>query len=123
MRDGDRALLTRKSFWPNGRYGLVAGFVDVGECPEGAAQREVQKEVWVEIHDLQYAGSQYWPFPSRIMVGFTAAYSGGEVRVDRQKLEDTRWFSVHDLPDVPPQTCASQRASRSSIGASLRLSP
>jgi NAD+ diphosphatase len=103
VRDGDRVLLTRKSFWPKGRYGLVAGFVDVGESLEGAAEREVREEVGVEIRDLRYAASQYWPFPSQLMVGFTAAYSGGEVTVNRHELEDARWFSVHDLPDLPPR--------------------
>jgi len=103
VRDGDRVLLTRKAFWPTGRYGLVAGFVDPGESLEEAAAREVREEVGVEIRDLRYAASQYWPFPSQLMVGFTAAYSGGEVTVNRHELEDARWFSVHDLPDLPPR--------------------
>ncbi len=103
VRDGDRVLLTRKSFWPKGRYGLIAGFVDVGESLEGAAAREVREEVGVEIRDLQYAGSQYWPFPSQLMIGFLAAYAGGELRVSRDELEDARWFSVGDLPDLPPR--------------------
>jgi len=103
VRDGDRVLLTRKSFWPKGRYGLIAGFVGVGESLEAAAQREVREEVGVTIRDLSYAGSQYWPFPSQLMIGFIAEYSGGEIRVDRDELEDARWFSVHDLPDLPPK--------------------
>ncbi len=103
VRDGDRVLLTRKAVWPKGRYGLVAGFVDVGESLEGAAAREVHEEVGVDIRDLRYAASQYWPFPSQLMVGFTAAYSGGDLTVNRQELEDARWFSVHDLPDLPPK--------------------
>ena len=103
VRDGERVLLTRKSFWVKGRYGLVAGFVDSGESLEGAAQREVEEEVGVQIRDLTYIASQYWPFPSQLMVGFTAAYSSGEVRVDHEELEDARWFSVHDLPDLPPK--------------------
>lgn len=103
VRDGDRVLLTRKAFWPKGRYGLVAGFVDVGESLEGAAAREVHEEVGVEIRDLRYAGSQYWPFPGQLMVGFTAAYSGGDLTVNRHELEDARWFSVRDLPDLPPK--------------------
>jgi NAD+ diphosphatase len=103
VRDGERVLLTRKSFWPKGRYGLVAGFVDAGESLEGAAAREVREEVGVEIRDLQYAGSQYWPFPSQLMIGFLAAYAGGELRVSRDELEDARWFSVGDLPDLPPR--------------------
>ena len=68
VREGDRVLLTRKSFWPKGRYGLIAGFVDVGESLEGAAEREVREEVGVEIRDFRYAGSQYWPFPSQLMI-------------------------------------------------------
>jgi NAD+ diphosphatase len=103
VRDGDRVLLTRKAFWPKGRFGLVAGFVDVGESLEGAAAREVREEVGVEIDDLRYAGSQYWPFPSQLMVGFTAAYVRGDLTVNRQELEDARWFSVQDLPDLPPK--------------------
>jgi NAD+ diphosphatase len=103
VRDGDRVLLTRKSFWPKGRYGLVAGFVDIGETLEGAASREVREEVGVEIRDPRYAGSQYWPFPSQVMIAFTASYAGGDLRVNQAELEDARWFSVHDLPDLPPK--------------------
>jgi NAD+ diphosphatase len=103
VRDGERVLLTRKSFWAKGRYGLIAGFVDSGESLEGAAQREVEEEVGVQIRDLTYIASQYWPFPSQLMVGFTAAYSSGDVKVDHEELEDARWFSIHDLPDLPPK--------------------
>jgi NAD+ diphosphatase len=101
IRDGDRVLLTRKSFWSKGRYGLVAGFVDIGESLEAAARREIREEVGVEVRDLQYVASQYWPFPSQLMVGFVATYAGGEVRLDHTELEDARWFSVTDLPDLP----------------------
>ncbi len=103
VRDADRVLLTRKAFWPKGRYGLIAGFVDVGESLEGAAEREVREEVGVRIRDLRYVASQYWPFPSQLMVGFTAAYANGDLTVNRHELEDARWFSVHDLPDLPPK--------------------
>jgi NAD+ diphosphatase len=101
IRDGDRVLLTRKSFWAKGRYGLVAGFVDIGESLEAAARREIREEVGVEVRDLQYVASQYWPFPSQLMVGFVATYAGGEVQPDHTELEDARWFSVTDLPDLP----------------------
>jgi len=102
IRDGERVLLTRKSFWVQGRYGLVAGFVDVGESLEAAVRREVAEEVGVEVRDIRYIASQYWPFPSQLMIGFTAAYAGGELRVDRTEIEDARWFSVHALPNLPP---------------------
>jgi NAD+ diphosphatase len=103
VRDGDQVLLTRKSFWPPGRYGLIAGFVEAGESLEGAAHREVREEAGVEIGNLQYVGSQYWPFPSQLMVGFTAAYSHGRLQVNQSELEDARWFSVHCLPELPPR--------------------
>ena len=103
IRDGDRVLLTRKSFWAKGRYGLVAGFVDIGESLEAAARREIREEVGVEVRDLRYVASQYWPFPSQLMVGFVATYAGGEARPDHTELEDARWFSVSDLPDLPGQ--------------------
>jgi NAD+ diphosphatase len=103
VRDGDRVLLARKSFWAKGRYGLVAGFVDAGESLEAAACREVLEETGIEIRDLNYVASQYWPFPSQLMVGFTAGYARGDLNVNKAELEDARWFSVHDLPDLPPK--------------------
>jgi NAD+ diphosphatase len=102
VRDGDRVLLTRKSFWPPRRYGLVAGFVDRGESLEEAVRREVREETGVEIRDIRYVASQYWPFPSQLMIGFTARYAGGELTVDHGELDDARWFTVQELPDLPP---------------------
>ena len=101
VRDGDRVLLTRKSFWAKGRYGLVAGFVDIGESLEATVRREIREEVGVEVRDIRYVGSQYWPFPSQLMVGFVATYAGGEIRVDHSELEDARWFPLAELPEIP----------------------
>lgn len=103
VRDGERVVLTRKSFWPKNRYGLVAGFVDAGESLEEAVRREVLEEVGFQVTEIRYVASQYWPFPSQLMIGFTARYAGGELSVDREELEDARWFSVHALPDLPPK--------------------
>lgn len=96
-------LLTRKAQWPAGRYSLVAGFLEPGECLEEAVVREVREEVGVEITDLRYLGSQNWPFPSQLMAGFTARFTGGDVRVQFDELEDARWFPVDDLPMLPPR--------------------
>ena len=101
VRDGDRVLLARKAGWAPGRYALVAGFVDNGECLEGAVQREVKEEVGVDVKDIQYVGSQNWPFPSQLMVGFVAEYAGGEITIDADELEDARWFSRDALPNGP----------------------
>jgi NAD+ diphosphatase len=101
VRDGDRCLLARKREWAPGRYALVAGFVDNGECLEGAVEREVKEEVGVDVKDIRYVGSQNWPFPSQLMVGFVATYAGGDVRVDPDELEDARWFPVGHLPNSP----------------------
>jgi NAD+ diphosphatase len=101
VRDGDRFLLARKQEWAPGRYALVAGFVDNGESFEGAVAREVKEEVGVDVTDIEYVGSQNWPFPSQIMVGFVARYAGGDVQVDAQELEDARWFTRETLPISP----------------------
>jgi NAD+ diphosphatase len=99
--DGDRCLLARKSIWAPGRYALVAGFVDNGECLEGAVRREVKEEVGVDVKDVRYVGSQNWPFPSQLMCGFIASYAGGEITIDREELEDARWFPRDQLPNGP----------------------
>jgi NAD+ diphosphatase len=101
VRDGDRCLLARKAIWAPGRYALVAGFVDNGESLEGAVRREVKEEVGVDVDDIQYVGSQNWPFPSQLMVGFVARYAGGEVTIDAEELEDARWFPKGQLPSRP----------------------
>ncbi|HZV94659.1 MAG TPA: NAD(+) diphosphatase [Candidatus Nitrosocosmicus sp.] len=101
VKDGDRVLLARKREWAPGRYALVAGFVDNGESLEGAVAREVKEEVGVDVTDIQYVGSQNWPFPSQIMLGFIATYAGGQVAVDPDELDDARWFPHDALPDGP----------------------
>lgn len=95
-------LLARQAQWPTGRYGLVAGFLDFGESLEEAVIREVREETGVEVKDLRYIGSQSWPFPSQVMAGFTAEYAGGALCVDRNELEDARWFPLDNLPELPP---------------------
>jgi NAD+ diphosphatase len=101
VRDGRRVLLARKSAFAPGRYALVAGFVDNGESLEGCVAREVKEEVGVDVKDITYVGSQNWPFPSQLMIGFVATYAGGEVIIDRDELEDARWFDVSALPPGP----------------------
>ena len=101
VKDGDRCLLARKAGWAPNRYALVAGFVDNGESLEAAVAREVKEEVGVDVTDIRYVGSQNWPFPSQLMVGFVARYAGGEIAIDPEELEDARWFPATALPDLP----------------------
>jgi NAD+ diphosphatase len=103
VRRAGEVLLTRKASWPPGRYSLVAGFLDFGECLEEAAAREVLEETGVLVQNIRYVGSQCWPFPSQLMAGFIADYAGGEVVVEEKELEDARWFPVDALPLLPPQ--------------------
>ena len=102
IEDGPRVLMTRQPRFPPGMYGLVAGFVDPGESLEACVVREVREETGLEVSDIVYFGSQPWPFPHQIMIGFTARYAGGELRVDTEELEDARWFHRDAMPTLPP---------------------
>ncbi len=103
VRRKGEVLLTRKAEWPAGRYSLVAGFLEVGECLEETVAREVLEETGVTVGAIEYVGSQAWPFPSQLMAGFVADYASGEVVVETSELEDARWFSVDALPTLPPR--------------------
>ena len=102
IRPGE-VLLTRKPEWAPNRYSLVAGFQDFGEALEETAIREVAEETGVKAGNVRYVGSQCWPFPSQVMVGFVADYVSGEVCVDKAELDDARWFPVDALPKLPPK--------------------
>ncbi len=102
VEDGSRILLTRAAHFPEGMYGLVAGFVEPGESLEACAKREVMEETGVHIRDVRYVASQPWPFPSQLMVGFTATYESGDLKVDTHELEDANWFELDALPQIPP---------------------
>ncbi len=98
VRRGDEFLLARKAEWLTGRYSLIAGFLEFGESLEECVQREVREETGIEVTNIHYVGSQNWPFPSQLMAGFVAEYAGGEIVVDRDELEDARWFSLKKMP-------------------------
>jgi NAD+ diphosphatase len=102
VSDGDRLLLARSAHFPARMYSTLAGFVEPGESLEETAAREVREEVGIEVRNLRYFGSQPWPFPSSLMVAFTAEYAGGELRPDETEIEDVAWFAPDALPPVPP---------------------
>jgi NAD+ diphosphatase len=103
VRRPGELLLTRKAEWPPGRYSLVAGFLDPGECLEEAVAREVLEETGIQVANIRYIGSQSWPFPSQLMTGFVADYVSGEICIEEKELEDVRWFRLDALPQLPPK--------------------
>lgn len=113
VTDGARALLGRQASWPAGRYSTIAGFVEPGESLEDAVAREVLEETGVTVTDPAYHSSQPWPFPSSLMLGFTATASADSVPRADEELEDARWFTREDLasgnPGLPPPQSVSYR--------------
>ena len=103
VKRGDNVLLARSPGFPRGMYSVLAGFVEPGESIEEAISREVCEEVGVEVENVWYFGSQPWPFPHSLMIGFTADYAGGELRVEPAEIEDAAWFGADDLPAIPPK--------------------
>ncbi|HEY2733829.1 MAG TPA: NAD(+) diphosphatase [Polyangiales bacterium] len=103
VRAGDECLLARSPTWPVGMFSALAGFVEAGESLEQAALREVREVTGLEIGELQYFGSQPWPFPASLMIGFVARASSREFHVDGKELESARWVSRGQLlaPDSP----------------------
>ena len=98
---GDEVLLARSHRFPEGMYSALAGFVEPGETVEGALIREVAEEVGVRVRDLEYRGSQPWPFPNSLMLGFFAEYAGGEIVPEAAEIADAAWFPVDALPTIP----------------------
>lgn len=98
---GDEILLARSPRHPPGFYSVIAGFVEAGETLEETVVREVQEETGIRVQNIRYFGSQPWPFPHSLMVGFTADYAGGELTIDRTELEDAGWYTAANLPLVP----------------------
>jgi NAD+ diphosphatase len=100
---GDTVLLGKNARFPLPMYSTLAGFVEPGETLEETVHREIREETGIEVRDIRYFGSQPWPFPDSLMIAFTAAYAGGELRPDPAELSDARWFGVDELPVVPPR--------------------
>ncbi|MBP5856325.1 NAD(+) diphosphatase [Marivibrio halodurans] len=98
---GDRAVLGRQPVWPPGMHSVLAGFVEPGESLEDAVAREVMEEVGLPVADVTYKSSQPWPFPSSIMLGFTARATGFDLRVAEDEIESARWMSRAELLASP----------------------
>lgn len=98
----DEILLGRSAHFPPGIYSVLAGFVEAGESVEAAVRREVAEESGIEVGAIRYFGSQPWPFPHSLMLGFQADYAGGALRLGDAELEDADWFRRDEMPSLFP---------------------
>ena len=100
---GDEILLGRSHNFPPGIFSVLAGFVEPGESAEEAVIREVYEETRITVEDVRYFGSQAWPFPNSLMLGFTARYASGSVDTDHDdEMEAADFFHVNELPATFP---------------------
>ncbi len=100
-RDADEILLVQSHNFSGDYYGLVAGFCETGETLEESACREIWEETGLRVRNLRYCGSQPWPYPSVLMVGFSAEYESGELSLQRSELRKGQWFRRNALPHIP----------------------
>ncbi|SDZ23288.1 NAD+ diphosphatase [Lysobacter sp. yr284] len=96
VSDGERLLLGRQAAWPPRRFSVIAGFVEPGESLEQTVAREVLEETGVRVRDCRYLGSQPWPFPGALMLGFEARAEAGEPH-SSEELEEVRWFTLEEI--------------------------
>ncbi|OOM16048.1 NAD(+) diphosphatase [Clostridium saccharobutylicum] len=97
----DKILLAHNKGFKNNKYSLIAGFVEAGEDLESAVKREVFEEVGIKIKNINYYTSSPWSFPNSLMIGFTAEYESGEIKVDGEEIMHADWFTKDNFPNIP----------------------
>ena len=102
-------LLAHGTRFPSGRYSVLAGFVEPGESLEEAVERELFEEVGIRVRDIRYFGSQPWPFPHGIMIGFRAQCAAGEITLEDGELAEAGWYNTENLPTVPQKLSIARR--------------
>lgn len=99
--DETEVLLAWGRQFPGRFYSALAGFVEPGESLEETVHREVREEVGIEVTDVRYFGSQPWPFPHSLMLGFRATYVSGDIKIQEEEIVEADWYRADDLPPVP----------------------
>jgi NAD+ diphosphatase len=108
VKKGEEVLLARSPSSPPELFSVIAGFNEPGENLEQTVHREVSEEVGIAVKNLRYFGSEPWPFPDSLMIGFVADYAGGDIRIDNREIEAAGWFTRDNLPSFPPKTSISR---------------
>jgi NAD+ diphosphatase len=90
-------------------YSTIAGFVELGETLEEAVVREVREETSISVKEIRYFGSQPWPFPHSLMIGFTASYDAGQITLSDEENVDAGWFTADNLPTLPDKISIARR--------------
>jgi len=101
VHSGGEVLLGRNHMFPEGLFSTLAGFVEPGESIEETVIREVKEEVGVNVSNLSYRGSQPWPFPNSLMLGFHAEYLSGDIVLQEDEIAEADWFPCTNLPLIP----------------------
>ena len=99
----NKILLSHYAAFKGNMHTIIAGFVEPGETLEECIKREILEEVGIQVRNIKYFGSQPWPFPNSLMIGFTAEYESGEISVDREEISEAGWYDVNSLPELPPK--------------------
>lgn len=107
-KDG-QVLLARAARFKTDFFSVLAGFVEPGETLEDTVHREIEEEVGIKVRDVRYFGSQPWPFPDSLMIGFTAKYASGELTIDRTEIVEAGWFHPENLPKIPGNVSIARR--------------
>ena len=109
VKKGKELLLLRNKIYKHDFYSVLAGFVEPGESLEECLVREVREEANIEVKNIRYFASQSWPFPNSLMVGFTADYAGGDLRVDGKEIADAGWYRPDNFPKIPGSISIARR--------------
>lgn len=104
-----QVLLARGVGWPDGSFSCLAGFVEAGESLESCVVREIREEVGITVDDVMYRGSQPWPFPHSLMIGFRARYASGELELDPAEIVEANWYRRHEVPKLPSRISIARR--------------
>lgn len=112
---GDECLLAWHARSREEKYSCLAGFIEMGETPEKTLAREVREEVGIDVANIRYVGSQPWPFPGQLMLGYFADYARGEIVEDKTEIVVARWYAYNQLPKIPPASTISGRLIRSFV--------